>query len=151
MLGHPVITHKDYNDQYMVDTRGSRDSIPRKKKPREVSVDEDGAPKIEPQPEPKVKEERKSKDSENNKNIWETNQNYISGGSDSEDDEEKPTTIKKDRSRNGKKSLPLDDNSEAESDENQAEAETEDSSDNGVKSIQLGQGDKKLDVIMLFE
>ena len=32
--GHPTITHKDYNDQYLVDTRNGRDSVPRKYKKR---------------------------------------------------------------------------------------------------------------------
>ena len=43
--GHPTITHKDYNDQYLVDTRNGRDSVPRKYKKRvkEEESDEEGS------------------------------------------------------------------------------------------------------------
>ena len=132
----------------MVDTRGGKEVVPRKKA-REPSVDKDGAPrrivKTEVKREERVKRERRSRDQENNsKDIWETNQNYISGGSESEAEEQEPSTSKKHNKKSVKKSLPLDDDSDNDSTK-------EDTSDNGVKSIQLGEGEKKLDVIMLFE
>lgn len=129
-----------------------------RKKPRAPSVDEDGAPRnvikkeeLVVKREVRVKRERRSRDQENNKSIWESNQNYISGGSESEEEEEerKASTSKRPTKKNGKKDLPRDEDSDHESSE-QVEAGNG-TSDNGVKSIQLGEGEKKLDVIMLFE
>ena len=152
---HPRITHKDYNDQYLVDTRNGRDSVPRKKahpKPQpsrtyDSDVDDDGAPKRVKQEEAKVKVERKSNDTK--PDIWSSNQNYISGGTDSDEEvEEKPIVKKSPKKEEMKGGENLEANNDS---ENNKVVKAEDSSDNGVKSIQLGDGGKMLNVMMLFE
>jgi len=133
--GHPVITHKDYNDQYMVDTRGGSSGrgkkIPKRKRRESGDIVE------------QAMEETKIFDEENNKkhvkkssslvitpvpskpktdDFGQTSQNFISGGDESE--------------------------AEDEADENNKSDENE---NNGVRTFQLESGGKKLDVVMLFD
>jgi len=208
--GHPRITHKDYNDNYMVDTRTSKHSVTKKrgeeiKRSSAYKVDDeldDRKPRLkvkkskseeeeddewqERKPRAKKsrienKSEKKSSGSlsitpvatktkqkpkkEEEDDIWNVNMNYISVGSSAESDEEENISSRSPRSRNtvvkvdefltSPSKVTIHRNSESpavvseddDHENNQVNGETS----NGVKSFQLMSGEKKLDVIMLFD
>merc|ERR1712098_993396 len=133
MGNHPVITHKDYNDQYMVDTRGGDSGrgkkIPKRKRRESGDIVEQAMNEVKMFDEENNSKPAKKKfgslvitpvpSKPKTDDFGQSSQNYISGGDDSEAEEE----------------------SNQKSDEN----------DNGVRTFQLDSGGKKLDVVMLFD
>merc|ERR1719450_233983 len=86
--GHPRITHKDYNDQYMVDTRSSKmaDSVKKPRKPRVVDIDDENN---EPERKLPKKESRSGGLVITKVPKKEGSQNYISDHEEDEEEEER--------------------------------------------------------------